>query len=294
VLDGAAAQTGIGSSLDNTITSNDYGSTLQGLDGNDTLVAGHGADVLTGGAGADVFQFKVLPWNAGHITDFVVGTDRLDLSPLFSASGYSGSDPVKDGYVILSSNGAGGTTVSFDSDGPGTANPWPTTITTLDHVSSAGLTWAQLSSGGGAPAPPTPGGGGGTPGQVLTSSSYGATLTGGAGADTLNAGQGPDVLTGGAGSDHFAFAKPPWNAGHITDFSPGSDLLDLRQLFAQTSYSGANPLADNWLQFRADGSGNTQVYVDTDGPSGGNWPTLVTTLDHVSPGQISAGDWIFH
>ena len=293
LLDGTAPQTGIGSSLNNVITSNDYGSNLQGMDGDDTLVAGHGADVLTGGTGADVFQFNVLPWNAGHITDFQVGVDRLDFSALFRASGYAGSDPVKDGYVILSSNGAGGVTIAFDSDGPGTGNPWPTTITTLAQLSATGLTWAQLRSGGTATPPPPAGGGGGTPGQVLTSTTYGATLTGGGGADTLNAGQGPDVLTGGAGADHFVFANPPWNAGHVTDFTPGTDVLDLRQLFAQTTYAGSNPLADGWLQFRADGAGNTQVYVDTDGPSGSTWPTLVTTLDHLSPSQISAADWLF-
>ena len=40
-------------------------------------------------------------------------------------------------------------------------------------------------------------------------------------------------------------------------------------------------------------SGGTQVYVDLDGPAGSQWPTLVTTLDHVSPAQISAQDWLF-
>ena len=293
ILIGSAGQTGIGSTLDNTITSNDYGSNLQGLDGADTLVAGHGADVLAGGTGADVFAFKVLPWNAGHVTDFVVGTDRLDLSALFRASGYSGSDPVRDGYVTMSSDGAGGTRISFDTDGPGTANPWPTTITTLDRVPTAGLTFAQLTTAAPPPPPPPPPPGGGA-GQVLTSSKYGDVLVGGSGADTLNAGQGPDMLTGAAGGDHFVFGKAPWNAGHVTDFMPGTDVIDLRQMFAATTYAGANPLADRWLEFRADGSGGTQVYVDLDGPTGNQWPTLVTTLDHAAPAQISAQDWLFH
>ena len=289
-LIGSAAQNGIGNALDNMITSNDYGSSLQGMDGNDTLVAGHGADILTGGNGSDSFTFKMLPWNAGHVTDFVVGTDRLDFSALFSATGYAGSDPVKDGYVILTSDGAGGARVSFDTDGPATANPWPTTITTLDHVSPTGLTWAQLSSGGGGPPPPPPPSGAGV---VLTSAKYGDTLVGGTGNDTLNAGQGPDTLTGAGGADHFVFAKAPWNAGHVTDFAPSADLIDLRPLFATTTYTGTNPIVDHWLEFRADASGNTQVYVDLDGPSGSQWPTLITTLDHVLPPQLSASNWAF-
>ena len=164
-------------------------------------------------------------------------------------------------------------------------------------MSATGLSWAQLSTVTAPPPPPPPPpppSGGGTAGTVLTSSQYGDTLTGGSGNDTLNAGQGPDVLTGAGGADQFVFAKPPWNAGHVTDFTPGVDLLNLRPLFAGTSYAGSNPLADHWLEFRPDGSGNTQVYVDMDGPSGSQWPTLVTTLDHVLPAQLLASDWVFH
>ncbi|WP_310541734.1 type I secretion C-terminal target domain-containing protein [Phenylobacterium sp.] len=297
-LVGSVAQSGTGSGLDNTLISNDYGSSLNGLDGADTLVAGHGADILSGGAGADVFAFRVLPWNAGHVTDFVVGTDRLDLNALLSASGYVGSDPVGDGYLNLSSDGAGGVRIAFDTDGPGAANPWPTTITTLNGVASTGLTYAQLTSSSATPPPPPPPppppGGDETAGRVLTSSKYGDVLAGGAGADTLNAGQGPDVLTGAGGPDIFVFANAPWNAGHITDFTPGVDVIDLSQLAAATAYSGGDPLADRWLELRADGSGGTQVYVDLDGPSGSQWPTLVTTLDHVRPALISAQDWVIH
>ncbi|RAK58446.1 hypothetical protein DJ021_00845 [Phenylobacterium hankyongense] len=285
---------GGGTSSGVVLTANDSGQTLSGGAGNDTLVAGHNADTLTGAGGGDAFVFKYLPWNAGHITDFAVGTDKLDFSALFSASGYAGADPVKDGYVSLQSDEAGGTKVYFDTDGPGTANPWPTLITTLDHVAPTGLTWASLSTGassGGTTAPPPPTGG--TPGVVLTSSKYGDTLTGGAGNDTLNAGQGPDQLTGAAGADHFVWNNLPWNPGHVTDFTPGTDVLDLRPLFAAAGYTGTNPIADQVLQFQADGAGNTKVYFDPDGP-GGQWGTTITTLDHVAPSQISSSDWLFH
>jgi hypothetical protein len=60
--------------------------------------------------------------------------DILDLRPLFAAAGYSGTNPLADGYLRLVSNGAGGTQVLFDPDGAGNANPWPFLITTLDNV----------------------------------------------------------------------------------------------------------------------------------------------------------------
>lgn len=260
------------------------GQTLTGGSGNDTLNAGHNADTLTGAGGGDAFVFRYLPWNAGHVTDFTVGTDRLDLAALFQASGYGGTNPVADGYVTLASDGVGGTRVYYDTDGPAAGAAIQYLITDLDHVPAGGLTWAQLTDGGGAS------------GVVLTASDApGQTLTGGAGADTLNAGHNDNALTGAAGADHFVMQYVPWNAGHVTDFTPGTDILDLRPIFQSASYAGSNPVADHVLEFRADGSGNTQVYFDPDGAgSNPQWPYLITTLDHVTPSQLGAGDWLFH
>jgi serralysin len=267
------------------LTSAVAGDTLTGGAGGDTLNASQGADVLTGGSGADTFVFKNLPWSAGHITDFTVGVDRLDISAVIQQSHYTGNDPIADGYLILRADGAGGTQVLWDSDGRANGNPWPITVTTLDNVRPADLTASALLSPSGASAPA---------GLVLTSTGYSSTLAGGGGADTLNAGQGPDVLTGGAGADHFVFGATPWNSGHITDFTPGSDVLDLRAIFSAAHYSGTDPLADGHLSFQSDGQGGTRVYVDVDGPSGKQWPFLITTLDHVAPGAITVNDWLFH
>jgi Ca2+-binding RTX toxin-like protein len=286
---------GGGTTAGQALTAHQAPDTLSGGAGADTITASQGADQLSGGGGADLFVFNATPWNAGHITDFTVGVDHLDLSKLMQASGYTGSDPVADGYVSLVSDGAGGTEVLYDTDGRASGNTIQFRITDLDNVSPTGLTWAQLSvSGTSAAGSSPPENTSGTTGQVLTSQHPGDTLTGGAGADTLNASQGPDQLTGGGGADHFVFQNLPWNSGHITDFTPGSDVLDLRPLFAASAYAGSDPIADHWLEFRADGAGNTQVYFDSDGPSGREWPTFVTTLDHVTPSQITAGDFLFH
>ena len=55
---------------------------LNGKGGNDTLNGGAGQDTLTGGAGADnfIFQFSQSTLAApDRITDFVIGTDKIDL-----------------------------------------------------------------------------------------------------------------------------------------------------------------------------------------------------------------------
>ena len=267
------------------LQSETYGAHLTGGPGGDTLNAGQGPDVLAGGGGADTFAFKNLPWKAGHITDFSVGIDRLDLSAFMQQSHYTGTNPIADGFLILRSDGAGGSQVLWDSDGPAAGNPWPITITTLDNVRPGDLSSAKLLM---------PMGAGSPGGVVLQSSGYSATLTGSAGADTISAGRGPDVLTGGAGADHFIVAATPWNAGHITDFTPGSDVVDLRGIFATSRYAGSDPVMDCYISFQPDGAGGTRIFVDVDGPRGSEWPFLIVTLDHVAPADVAAGDWLFH
>jgi Ca2+-binding RTX toxin-like protein len=274
------------------LTSDQYADVLTGGGGGDTLHAGQGPDQLTGGAGADVFVFRDLPWNAGHVTDFTVGVDKLDLGALLSAAGVTSADPIASGHVILAADGLGGTKVYFDPDAAGTAHRWPTLITTLDGVTPGGLTAANLLKGFGAdpqpqPQPQAPAG------VSLISDQYADVLVGGGGTDTLAAGQGPDVLTGGAGADHFVFSNLPWNAGHVTDFQAGVDKLDLSALFDQAGYQGSNPVQDGLLSFVADGAGGTKVYFDADGAGTVHrWPTLITTLDGVAPATLTSHDWI--
>lgn len=261
-------------------TSPGPGSTVTAGQGDDTINASQGSDVLTGGKGDDVFAWAREPWSPATVTDFKVGADRLDLSALFKTSGYTGSDPVADGYILLLGRDDD-TLVLFDRDGPAAGQQWANYIITLDGVDAGSVTWAELARGAGSgaeePPPPPPT----EPGQVLTSDQYGDTLTGGGGNDTLNAGRGPDQLTGAGGADRFVFADLPWNAGHITDFTPGVDRLDLSGVASSAAQ----------VEFRGDGAGNTQVYVDVDG-AGGEWPFLITTLDGVAPSRIGAADWV--
>jgi Ca2+-binding RTX toxin-like protein len=128
----------------------------------------------------------------------------------------------------------------------------------------------------------------------LGSNDAGSVLNGGAGNDILHAGRGADTLTGGVGTDVFEFSKMPTAPGHVTDFTAGSDVLDLRGLFAAAGYGGGNPLADGYLVLRDDGAGNTQVLFDADGAAGPGTTVLVTTLDHLSASSLRPGvDWVF-
>jgi serralysin len=233
-----------------------------------------------------------MPWNAGRITDFTVGTDKLDVGGLYT-NGYKGADPIADRYVTFQSDGAGGTKVMMDADGPNGPSTLSFHVTTLQGVSPNGLTAANVfgGTGGGGTTPPPPSTGAG---QVLTSPYPGATLQGGAGADVLNASRGPDTLIGAAGADRFVFGDLPWNAGHVRDFAPGSDIIDLRGIFDDVGYAGTDPVRDGYLRLQADGAGGTRVLVDQDGWGGAHpWPITITTLDGVAQDRLGAADWLF-
>lgn len=131
----SSAINGIGNTLDNRLTGGSGANLLSGGAGADTLIGGAGADTLTGGAGADVFYFATPAEGGDRITDFVRGSDRLQvLSPNFASlpvgslaserfvSGVSptasGSDAVflyntRTGQLSFDANGstAGGTTL---------------------------------------------------------------------------------------------------------------------------------------------------------------------------------------
>ncbi|MDB5460832.1 MAG: hypothetical protein JWO72_2573, partial [Caulobacteraceae bacterium] len=125
-------------------------------------------------------------------------------------------------------------------------------------------------------------------GDTITSNNTGNHLTGGAGADTFLIGRGGDVVTGGAGADDFVFKETPWAGSHITDFTAGSDVIDLTGLLATSGYSGSNPVADGFLKFDSDAGGNARIWANLDhvSPGAGWW--VVATLDNVSAGSLQA------
>jgi len=84
------------------------------------------------------------------------------------------------------------------------------------------------------------------PVDSLTGTSGASTIIGGGGADTIKGGGGADILTGGQGPDRFIFAaltdSAPSARDLITDFVPGSDIIDLSAIDANTGTDDAYKL----------------------------------------------------
>ena len=95
--------------------------TIYGEGGNDTIQGGAGADKLSGGSGRDVFVYSAVSDSTAAsmdvITDFVRGSDQIDLRPVLGSSGFQwgGGTPTAHGAWFEQSGG--NTYVYVDVDG---------------------------------------------------------------------------------------------------------------------------------------------------------------------------------
>jgi Ca2+-binding RTX toxin-like protein len=78
VKNGGAAAKFVGTQVNDSLIGGRGRDTLSGGDGDDFLAGGLGLDTLTGGAGSDTFRFGG-DTETDRITDFVSGTDRIEL-----------------------------------------------------------------------------------------------------------------------------------------------------------------------------------------------------------------------
>ncbi len=98
---GVAAIRGTGNDAANVIIGNRGGNYLDGQGGNDVITGGAGRDVLTGGLDADRFDFNSVKDSAktatyrDHITDFLRGSDKLDLCTIDARSTMTGNQAFK-------------------------------------------------------------------------------------------------------------------------------------------------------------------------------------------------------
>ncbi|WP_408598028.1 M10 family metallopeptidase C-terminal domain-containing protein [Limnohabitans sp.] len=81
VTNAGAATTIKGSQFDDVLIGGSGNDQLLGGAGNDVLAGGKGADTLTGGTGSDTFRLSG-DVKTDHITDFLSGTDRIELDHL--------------------------------------------------------------------------------------------------------------------------------------------------------------------------------------------------------------------
>ncbi|MEM7771237.1 MAG: CHRD domain-containing protein [Cyanobacteria bacterium P01_A01_bin.37] len=116
---------------------------LRGMNGNDILVGQGGNDVLIGGAGSDTFVYNDATDGSDKIKDFVVGTDLIDISTIFSKSAYVANSPdIQFAQFIRVSQVGSNTEIRIDADGVGSS----TDFITLAVLSNVVQTTVQASS----------------------------------------------------------------------------------------------------------------------------------------------------
>ncbi|MDP1699424.1 MAG: type I secretion C-terminal target domain-containing protein, partial [Aestuariivirga sp.] len=138
--------------------------------------------------------------------------------------------------------------------------------------------------------------------ENLTGSAFNDKLTGNSGNNILHGGAGNDILNGGAGADTFDFSSLMDGSDIITDFTTGTDKIDLIDLLDSAGLGGldyATLMSQGNLiletGFFATGlSSNsattldTRIYIDVDGIGAGG-PVLIATLEDT---LTSAGDFL--
>ncbi|MEG3008867.1 MAG: retention module-containing protein [Pseudomonas sp.] len=219
-----------GSDTANVSISYQDGHTLTGTAGDDVLVAGTGNNIINAGDGNDVLTAgsgnNELHGGAGNDLLYSgAGNDLLD--------GGSGTDTASYAHATAAVTVNLGLLVAQNTLGAGTD-----TLTGIENLVGSNFNDSLT---------------GDNNNNVINGGLGNDTLNGGGGDDLLIGGMGNNTLTGGAGADTFQWLKG--NSGHdlITDFTPGTDKLDLSQLLQ--GENGTTSSLDDYLHFTVSGSG---------------------------------------
>ncbi|MCY4745507.1 ExeM/NucH family extracellular endonuclease [Pelomonas sp. UHG3] len=118
------------------------------------------------------------------------------------------------------------------------------------------------------------------------------TVAGTAGDDLITVGALRPTLTGGAGRDQFAFSASFAGGATITDFTPGTDLINLRAVMSAAGITAANPQATGQVTCLRSGVSDALISMDADttGPLPRR-PLLL--LKNVSCASLSASSFQF-
>lgn len=244
---------------------------ISGGAGNDFISSGNGSDCLYGDEGDDFI-------NSGFAGDTVFGGDGDD-----TVEGDVGRDTLSGGRGNDSLSGGDDNDVLFGGVGRDSLNGGEG-IDVADYSSARFGVTIELSGrlgdiGKGPKGPPALCNAvedaiGGSGGDVLLGSEDANALSGGGGNDTLRGRGGADNLTGGAGVDEFEHLSLGETAGDLITDLAGEDVIDLRQIDANTGRTGnqafhlgqtRNHVGDIVIAYdaRADRT-SISLYVDTD------------------------------
>lgn len=72
---------------------------LTGTGGDDVITGFGDRDTITGGGGDDTFVYTSIVDGYDVITDFEIGSDKIDLVGVLNDLGFAGDDPIAEGYI---------------------------------------------------------------------------------------------------------------------------------------------------------------------------------------------------
>lgn len=217
-------------------TGNAGGNLIVGNDGNNRLDGGGGADLMAGGKGNDTY-----------VVDNPF--DAVGESP------FNGVDTVRSSVSFTLPTDVENLTLTGTAAIDGTGNNGSNNIIGNAGANSIDGGFGNDALVGDAGNDTLNGGFGGS--DILNGGLGSDLLIGGFGDDFLNGGLGNDTLNGGTDNDKFVFdsaLSAAINVDHVTDFTPGSDELQLsKSVFAALGTAGTDLDAS---EFRS-GPGNT-------------------------------------